>query len=108
MNNKQKIPIDRFWVNIALKLQFLQLKNHETVDLNQAFDDAEALQLASCGPREFPNFCHVCAEPTAESVSIVRDFIDVIDGNGPATEISYHCKICNSMIAYWAHGVWQQ
>lgn len=108
MNKNPKIPVDRFWINIALKLQHLQLKNSLTLDMNQALDDAEALQLASCGPEEFPDFCHFCGESTDESVNVVRDYIDVFNGTGPATEVSYHCKICDSMIAYWAYGYWER
>lgn len=35
---------------------------------------------------------------------VVRDFIDVLNGSGPASEIEYFCSYCGASIAYWAYG----
>lgn len=49
-----------------------------------------------------PLKCPFCG--CTDHKEVVRDFIDVLDGSGPATEVEYICMYCGKSIAYWAHG----
>jgi len=61
------------------------------MDSKHYFEDGSPKTYPSCG-HEFFN-------------DIVRDFIDFgVPGGGPATEIEYVCRSCNSSVAYWAYG----
>ncbi len=50
----------------------------------------------------YPKKCRSCGH--TEFKDVVRDFIDVYEGRGPATEIEYFCANCNEPAAYWAYG----
>ena len=103
MNNFK--PIDRFWINIAVKLQILQFR--EALDWNEIVSDASILQEIECGRIDgIPDFCQTCGEATTDYEIKVIDWIDVGVGLcGPVTEESYHCKLCGSEFAYWAYGM---
>lgn len=102
MNNV--VPIDRVWVNIAIKLQLLRL--NEDFDWNEIYHDATILQEIACGNIDgIPHFCQTCGERTTDYSTRVVDYIDVgIGPFGPICEESYHCQLCHSQIAYWAYG----
>ena len=109
MNNKLPAalpcPLDRAWVNVAMRIQRLQLVSE--IDWNQVYEDAYLLQEISSGPDGMPTRCPICGEPTDNCNEVMRGFIDFGVGAGPATEIEYTCNLCESTVAYWAYGYWE-
>lgn len=110
MDNKTLIallyPLDRVWVNTAIRIQRLQLVSE--IDWGQVYEDAYRLQEIASGPYGMPTNCLICGEPTNDCKEVTRDFIDFGVGAGPATEVEYTCNLCDCVVAYWAYGNWEQ
>lgn len=49
-----------------------------------------------------PVKCWKCG--SAEQQEVVRDFLDVFQGQGPVCEYEVFCADCGTSIAYWAYG----
>lgn len=98
-------PLDRVWVNTAIRMQRLQLVS--AIDWGQVYQDAHLLQEIASGPYGMPTNCPICGEPTGNCNEVMIDFIDFGVGAGPATEVEYTCNLCDCVIAYWSYGNWE-
>lgn len=103
MKRYSYIAIDREFINIAVRIQLIQCK--ENLDWDEIYEDTMTLQELSCGDISgIPHTCQTCGEPAEDYTTHTISVIDVYMGQGPVAEESYHCKLCRSMLAYWAYG----
>lgn len=100
--------VDRGWVNIAVKLQKMELRRE--LDWKQVRLDAGLLQTLSSTDEldGIPHTCTTCGEPITDPKSVIRSCEYESFSAAPSIvyEKSFHCRLCNAELAYWAHGQW--